>query len=317
MELVTNINDATCITHSGTMHADEIFSTAFLDLFLGNVKVFRTTSLPETIKEGTLVYDIGRGKYDHHQENALKRDNNITYCAFGLLWKDFGKAYLESIGIENSAEVFMAFDKDLVEAIDADDNGVFPKIDAPYKVKTLSDVFKLFNPSYKSRQDENTQFIKAVNYAKLIIELEINNVHGKVVAKTQVLKKLASKENHTLILDEYMPYEQALLQEETAKDIYFVIYPSNRGGYAVKTVPISAEDHNKRLDFPEEWAGLEGTALEQKSGIKGLIFCHATRFLISCTSLESAKLAVAKTLEESCQPTTLDLAKTEEKIYNE
>ena len=41
MELVQNINDAKFITHSGTMHADDIFATAFLDLLYGNIKVFR------------------------------------------------------------------------------------------------------------------------------------------------------------------------------------------------------------------------------------------------------------------------------------
>ena len=30
--LVKDIKDANCITHSGTMHADEIFATAFLEL---------------------------------------------------------------------------------------------------------------------------------------------------------------------------------------------------------------------------------------------------------------------------------------------
>ena len=33
---------ANCITHSGTMHADEVFSTAFLDMYLGDVKVYST-----------------------------------------------------------------------------------------------------------------------------------------------------------------------------------------------------------------------------------------------------------------------------------
>lgn len=298
MELVKNINEATCITHSGTMHADEIFSTAFLDLFLEDIKVYRTTNVPENIKENILVYDIGRGKYDHHQEDAKKRDNGIPYCAFGLLWQEYGRAYLSKKKIANIEEVFSAFDKDLVEAIDADDNGIFPKIESSYKVKTLSDVFKLFNPGYKSGQDENIQFMKAVNVAKIIIEEELNNVIGKVIAKEQVEKKIALKENHTLYLDEYMPYEQTLLTTQNASDIYFVVYPSNRGGYAIKTVPMSIEDHTKRADFPESWSGLENEELENISGIKGLKFCHLTRFLVSCDSLETAKTIIDKILSE-------------------
>lgn len=308
MELVTDIYEANCITHSGTMHADEVFSTAFLDLFLGNIKLYRTTSLPNNIKDNVLIYDIGRGQFDHHQEDAKKRENGIPYCSFGLLWQSFGKAFLEQKNINNVEDVFTTIDKDFIEGIDADDNGIFPKIEASYKIKTISDTIKLFNPSYKSKQDENEQFLKAVNIAKEIFIQEILNITGKVIAKQKVLEKLTEKSNHTLYLDEYMPYEHTLLLEESANDIYFVVFPSNRGGYAIKTVPKSQEDHNKRLDFPKEWAGLEQQELEKISGIKGLIFCHATRFLVSCDTLETAKkvIDIALTQQEIENENTLD-----------
>ena len=299
MELVRDVYEANCITHSGTMHTDDIFSTAFLDLYLGNIKVFRTTNIPLDISDQVIIYDIGRGKFDHHQEDALKRENGITYCGFGLLWKEFGRSFLEKRNIENIEEVFNAFDKDLVEAIDADDNGVFPKIEAPYKVKTLSEVFKLFNPGYKSGQYESEQFKKAVTFAKAVIEEELLSVIGKVIAKEQVLKAIENKENHAIYLEEYMPYESTVLTEESASDVYFAVYPSNRGGYGIKTIPISSEDHNKRLNFPESWAGLVDEELEEVSGIKGLRFCHTTRFLATCDSLETAKLVVEKTINES------------------
>lgn len=299
MELVKDIYEANCITHSGTMHTDDIFSTAFLDLYLGNIKVFRTTNIPADISEDVIIYDIGRGKFDHHQEDALKRDTGITYCGFGLLWKEFGRDFLNKRGIDNVEDVFNTFDKDLIEAIDADDNGVFPKIEASYKVKTLSEVFKLFNPGYKSGQKESDQFKKAVTFAKVIIEEELVSVIGKVIAKGQVLKALEKKENHALFLDEYMPYEQTVLTTESASDVYFAVYPSNRGGYGIKTIPISQDDHTKRLDFPASWAGLVDEELERVSGIKGLRFCHSTRFLATCDSLETAKLVIEKTLNES------------------
>ena len=299
MELVRDIYEANCITHSGTMHTDDIFSTAFLDLYLGNIKVFRTTDIPLDINKDVIVYDIGRGKFDHHQEDSLKRENGIPYCGFGLLWKEFGRDFLEKRDIENVEDVFNAFDKDLVEAIDADDNGIFPKIESQCKVKTLSEVFKLFNPGYKSGQYESDQFKKAVNFAKAVIEEELLSVIGKVIAKEQVLKALDKKENHAIYLEEYMPYEQTVLQTESANDVYFAVYPSNRGGYGIKTIPVSQEDHTKRLDFPESWAGLVDEELENVSGIKGLKFCHATRFLATCDSLETAKLVIEKTINES------------------
>lgn len=299
MKIVTDINKATCITHNGTMHADEIFATAFLDLYLKNIKVYRTSEIPSKIKENVIVYDIGRGEYDHHQEDAQKRENGITYCSFGLLWKTFGRDFLKKRKIQEIDDVFIAFDKDFVEGIDADDNGIFPKIESTYKVRTLSEVFKLFNPSYKANQNETEQFMKAVEFAKIILEEELNNIIGKIIAKTKVLELLKEANNNTLYLSEYMPYEQTLLQEESGNDILFVVFPSNRGGYCIKTVPKSQEDHTKRKDFPESWAGLAEEELVKTSGIKGIKFCHQTRFLVSCDTLETAKKIIEKVLNES------------------
>ena len=47
------------------------------------------------------------------------------------------------------------------------------------------------------------------------------------------------------------------------------------------------EDKTARLEFPEEWAGLTDSDLEEVSGIKGLRFCHTGRFIVSCNDIES------------------------------
>ena len=59
--IVKDINEADGITHNGTMHADEVFATAFLDLYKKDIKVIRVSELDRTkIKKGTIIYDIGR-----------------------------------------------------------------------------------------------------------------------------------------------------------------------------------------------------------------------------------------------------------------
>jgi len=297
VSIVKKIEEANCITHSGTMHADEVFATAFLDFYLGNVKVFRTTSIDfDKINPNALIYDIGRGEFDHHQLDALKREDGITYCSFGLLWKKFGIDFLKKLNIERYPEVFLEIDKDLVEAIDADDNGVFPKIEADYKVKTLSNIIKLFNPSYNSGEVESEQFLKAVQLAKMILEEEILYINGKVVAdfKVQSLVQELPEGSKYLILEEFLPYEESLLNNPDANEILFVAFPSNRGGYAIKTVPKSLNDRTARLSFPEEWAGLEGEKLVSASGISGLKFCHTGRFILNCEDLETVLLVLHK-----------------------
>ena len=294
MQLVNSIEEANCITHSGTMHADEVFATAFLDLYREDIKVFRTANIESNEYPNKLIYDIGKGEFDHHQENARLRENGIKYCSMGLLWEKYGKDYLKKYIIDNIDNVFNEIDKDLIEQIDAIDNGEFPKIEAKYKVKTLSDVIKIFNPSFKSNQKEKDQFIKAVNISKIIFEEEVLSCIGKVKAKELVLNKVKETDKKYIILDEYMPYEETILNNEIAKDIVFIIFPSNRGGYAIKTIPKSSEDKTLRCEIPETWAGKTDEELEEASGIKDLLFCHIGRFIISTKTKESAIKAVEK-----------------------
>ena len=195
-------------------------------------------------------------------------------------------------------KVFQGIDKDLIEGIDADDNGVFPKIEAPFRVKTIPNVIKLFNPSYDSGQIESEQFVKACQLAQEILKEEILYMNGKVLAEEEILSQLEEMEegSHYLFLEKFLPYEETILQNEKASSLYFVAYPSNRGGYAIKVVPKSLEDHSPRLAFPEQWAGLEGEQIQEVSGIKGLTFCHSGRFIVSCETEEAVYQVLEKVL---------------------
>ena len=299
MELVNSIDEAGYVTHSGTMHADEVFATAFLDLYKKDIKVFRTTNISSNDYKDKLIYDIGRGKFDHHQEDARVRENGIKYCSLGLLWEEFGKDFLKEQNYENIDELYQEIEKDFIEQIDAIDNGEFPKVEARYKLKSISDIIKIFNPSFKSNENESTQFIKAVGVAKLIFEEEILHCNGKVIAKNIVLNKVKETDKKYIILDEYMPYEEAILNNEDANNIVFVIYPSTRGGYALKTIPKSNEDKSSRCEIPQEWAGKSDKELEDVSGIKDVLFCHIGRFIISTKTKESAIKIVEKMIDLS------------------
>lgn len=112
MKLVTDIKEAKYITHSGTMHTDEVFATAFLDLYKKDITLIRLPQIDiDKIEKDVLVYDIGRGKYDHHQDDAKTRENGIKYSSFGLLFQEFGKEYLKQLKIEDIEEVFNTIDK--------------------------------------------------------------------------------------------------------------------------------------------------------------------------------------------------------------
>ena len=297
MKLVTKINDAKYVTHNGTMHADEVFATAFLDLYKKDIEVIRVSTVEkDKLQPDAIVYDIGRAKFDHHGQEVETRENGIKYSSFGLLFREFGRDFLKKRNIEEIEEAFTMIEKELIEGIDAIDNGMFPEITSIYKVKTISDVIKLFNPSYGSNQTESEQFIKAVELAKTILEELISNVSGKLKAKKIILDKIKNETKDYLELEEFLPYEETILKEEAGNHLLFVMYPSNRGGYGIKTIKKSLEDKTDRLQFPESWAGLEKEELEKVSGIKNIEFCHSGRFLVTCKTKEAAYQVLDKVL---------------------
>lgn len=300
IKLVNNYKEAKFITHSGVFHADDVFATAFLDLYFSNISVIRLDSVPLDIDNDVIIYDIGKGKFDHHQKDARVRENGIKYSSFGLLFEEYGLSFLERLKVDDKKEVYDYFVKDFILAIDAIDNGEFPLITANYKVKTVSDIIKLYNPSYGSNDTSNENFVKAVNLAESIFSFALKNVCGKIKASKKVKELLKTNNSDILLLDEYLPYEEVILT--SGYNTKLVIYPSNRGGYCVKTVPISLEDKNSRVYFPLQWAGLVNQELENISGIKDITFCHVNRFLVATNTLESALKVASVTLDanEKC-----------------
>ena len=52
-------------THGSKFHSDDVFATAFLKILNPDIQIERGFEVPEDF-DG-IVYDIGRGKFDHHQ----------------------------------------------------------------------------------------------------------------------------------------------------------------------------------------------------------------------------------------------------------
>ena len=81
--------NATAFTHSGKFHADDVFSAALLLYLNPEITIIRGNRVPEDF-DG-IVFDIGRGRYDHHQKDSRVRENSVPYAAFGLLWEELGR----------------------------------------------------------------------------------------------------------------------------------------------------------------------------------------------------------------------------------
>ena len=55
LNIVKNLKDANCITHSGKFHADEIMATVILEKLM-HVNLLRVSEVPKTIKSDIIVF---------------------------------------------------------------------------------------------------------------------------------------------------------------------------------------------------------------------------------------------------------------------
>lgn len=295
IKMVKNINDANAITHSGSFHADDIFATIFLSK-LQDVFLFRINELPVDIDvSDKIVYDVGLKEYDHHGSNAKVRENGIKYSAFGLLFESYGRDYLKKKEVSDIDTCYQEFLKELVLQIDAIDNGVFPPNPSDYHILTLSHLIEIFNPTWKEEKTSDEAFLKAIEIGEIIFDRIEKRIIDKISAKEMVERQIKKAQDKILILDEYMPFMDFLLnsKEPIAKEILFAIFPSNRGGYNIRAINIETGNYQNRLDFPKEWGGKTKEELERLTNIKTFRFCHTNLFLASTDTLEDA-IKVAK-----------------------
>src|SRR6218665_2751074 len=97
------------------------------------------------------AYDASAAIFDHHQRGAPLRDDGQPYSSFGLIWKHFGRAYLEALAVPAAfvETVHAAFDEGFVLPIDLMDNGALSpgsagqlaSLTLPSLLETLKPVF--------------------------------------------------------------------------------------------------------------------------------------------------------------------------------
>ena len=236
IEIVKELKEANCVTHGGKFHSDEIFATVILSKILTNIKLIRVNEVTDSMRESIdnkLVYDIGGGEFDHHQAGGNgQRDNGVKYASCGLIWKSYGKKYLEKCNVkkEHIEELFIQIDKDLIQYIDANDNGQSTKIDTDYKFVELASVISAFNPCWNEIVDTDECFMQAYEIAKKYFERFIAREIAKNEAKELVENAIENSKEGIMILEQFMPWEEAVLTSTNpkAEKINFVVFPSNR-----------------------------------------------------------------------------------------
>lgn len=296
VKVVKDITNAAAITHGGIFHADEVLSTAILAHIIPNMSVARVFRVPDNLDPNTIVYDVGGGKYDHHQRGGNgERSNGVPYASAGLIWQEFGfQVCLDTV---DPQMVWKYVDRYLIQAIDANDNGAMPILKYPAQPMAVAQVVSGFNPTWDT--DTTTPdadgltavdhaFLRAVEFVDVILQNTITYANSKAMAAAEVQAAIKKSKDGVLILDKYMPWKDVLYRSdsEQANAVKVVVYPEQRNGYAWCVVP------NRAL-APKAWCGLNNTELQQVSGCQSATFVHAGGFMGGARLLEDAA-AMAK-----------------------
>lgn len=291
------------VTHDGSFHADDVFATAVLSILnKGKVKIIRTRD-EKIIAKGDYVYDVGgiydpeTNRFDHHQiGGAGKRENGIEYSSFGLVWKKFGE---EVCGSRKAAEII---DNKLVVPIDADDNGI-DLVEKKYKVfpYLVQDVLSVFKPSPLENMDVDKQFLKALEWAKEILNREIKKTNDQIQI-TEIIKNFYqnSKDKRLVVIDapRVLRYDIWDALQDFPEPIFIVYNSSDEWRIVAMRSDYNSFGNRKKL--PSTWSGLRDVEFQKVSRVPDATFCHRGLFLAGAKSKEGAiKLAELALLSQN------------------
>ena len=274
----------TVVTHSGSFHADDVFSVAALKSILPAFNLIRTRDVT-IIEQADIVLDVGgiyapeSGRFDHHQRGgAGARDNGIPYSSFGLIWQKYGLEICDG-----DAAVADSVDGSLVSTIDAIDCG---HVEGVAQGISLSQTISMFNPTWQESGDFDAGFNEAVAFAQRVLTRFIASAKGGIDAKSTVAQAIKEADDpRVIVLTQYMPWKTTV--HSLSKEARYVIYPSETGQWRMQTVPVELGSFTDRKPLPQAWAGLSDKALQEVTGIDDAMFCHNGLFIAKTDSFAS------------------------------
>jgi uncharacterized UPF0160 family protein len=293
--------------HDGVFHADDVCVVALLEALrdrcmqdptnnydwtwnncMGS-RVFITRSRTAPAIEEDLVADVGNGPYDHHDRSFNRYyANGIKYAAVGLV--------LENLDIDPKLKQSLL---DLgLYAVQAQDNGqqgILEFVRDGEHVTT--DLNKLPNPFTFVRSMNATwqeggvdspvqlhRFSVAVNLAKEVIKRLIA-IHDAAVAAEKEVKgyiKTLDADDSVLVMPKFFNGWQKWVIEanqDRSTKIIGCVFPGQGDNWNVQVVPKENGSFEALSKHPDDWCGLSGKELTEKSQILDGVFCHKAGFM--------------------------------------
>ncbi|MGD9192770.1 MAG: MYG1 family protein [Desulfobacterales bacterium] len=288
-------------THDGRFHADEVFALAALKLLFPNLEIVRSRD-EDVYKKADVIVDVGHVYdpdnliFDHHQRSfSKKRKTGIPYASFGLVWKHYGELLC------GSSETSDYIDTVIVQAIDADDNGIDiyeTKVDG-LGFHTLSDIIESFVPRYVDDSEKVQKgFNRALSFAVSYMERQIKLAKELFeVALPNIRQAINAAEDPRILI--FKKFDKTWLHfiSRESKDALFAIFPTHRKTWAVRSIPIKRQKFEYCKLLPKEWGGRQ-QEFARISDVHDALYCHKGCFLAEAKSLDGAQKLAAFALEE-------------------
>lgn len=283
------------LTHDGTFHTDEVFAIAFIKKFINsNVEITRTRNfdLINSYKNDRdcFVIDVGaeydekNRNFDHHQRDFNTRWNDgVLLSSCGLVWKYLRKkGYLKKY----SDEFLTHIEEDLIKKIDLHDNGE--------KKWLLCNMVSMCNREENTIEDFNKSLDVATIYIENVFYNEDLN-HKKYQEFKTDLENYEKSENKLIFFSSNPIKDKKVLNSlSNETEALLLVFPqtdeNNAKKWYIKSINKYNEEGNKLNALaPNEWCGLAGEDLENRSGFKGFLFVHRTGFLSGANNIKVAK----------------------------
>ena len=273
-------------THSGPFHADDVLAAALVRVFLDPAATVVRSRDSDILTKADIVFDVGgvfdqeTRRFDHHQRDY---EGNRSSAGMVLDWLESEQHV--------SPSVAHALRFQLVDYVDAVDTGARASAGDIPCFSTMVGVLV----EQADDEDFDTWYERAVSMA-----IDITSAISKGCERSErdaravvaAMEDAVTSERRVLFFAEYLKWKPAYFGAGGADHpTEYVVFPG-RNDWRVVTIPVAADSKDDKRKLPEEWAGLEGAALEEVVGVVGARFCHKNRFIAAFEHREAALAAL-------------------------
>ena len=262
-------------THSGPFHADDVLAWALIRVFRHpDARLLRTRDQTE-IDRADIVMDVGGSydaksfRFDHHQTAYT---GPLSSAGMVLEWLT-GEG---NVDVDLSAHLRTV----VVKYVDDVDNGrVMPDRSVP----CFASMVEAYAQAHETLDDFTVGFLKAGEMATHYVQGIVRGFEAQQEAEKVVcaaMKDAELRSSVVMFFDQYYKWKPAYFKNDGARhSTEFVLMPGVEGTWRVVAIPPKENSFGQKRSLPENWAGLTGRALSDKTGVEGAVFCHKNRFI--------------------------------------